>query len=389
MSGRFNIFWLMICLASICAVPSDALSVRIKDIVSIQGVRPNQLFGYGLVIGLNGSGDKSGTEFTLQGLANMLEYTGIRVNPGDMKVKNVAAVIVSATLPPFARIGKKIDITVSSIGDAKSLEGGTLLLTPLKGVDNNVYALAQGPLSVGGYSVGGAAGGGVQKNHPTVGSIPGGATVEREIPVQLFSKHALTMILNDPDFNTASTIAGVINDHFGDGSIAAIDSGTLEFKVPLAYRNRVVELIAQMGQLQVDTDSKAKIVVNERTGTVVIGENVRISRVAVAHGNLSIQIEENWNVSQPLPFAPSGLGGEAEQLGNGIVASPGGSTVVTPNSVVNVSEEDKRLMMVNGGNTIEQLVKALNAIGVTPRDLITILQAMQAAGALQAELEIM
>ncbi len=366
MSGRFRIFWLMIFLASMCAVPSVALSVRIKDIVSIQGVRPNQLFGYGLVIGLNGSGDKSGTEFTLQGLANMLEYTGIRVNPGDMKVKNVAAVI----------------------GDAKSLEGGTLLLTSLKGVDNNVYALAQGPLSVGGYSVGGAAGGGVQKNHPTVGSIPGGATVEREIPVQLSSKNALTMLLNEPDFNTASTIAGVINDHFGDGSIAAIDSGTLEFKVPLTYRNRVVELIAQMGQLQVSTDSKAKIVVNARTGTVVIGENVRISRVAVAHGNLSIQIEENWNVSQPLPFAPSGLGGSAEQLGHGVVVSPGGDTVVTPNSVVNVSEDDNRLMMVNGGNTIEQLVKALNAIGVTPRDLITILQAMQAAGALQAELEI-
>ncbi len=369
-------------------MPSPAMPARIKDVVSIQGVRPNQLFGYGLVIGLNGSGDKSGTEFTLQGLSNMLEHTGIHVSASDMKVKNVAAVIVSATLPAFARIGKKIDITISSIGDAKSLVGGTLLLTPLKGIDNKVYALAQGPLSVGGYSVGGAAGGGAQKNHPTVGRISGGATVEREIPLSLSSRDSLVMILNEPDFNTASTIAQVINDHFGAGSTMAIDSGTLQFKVPGAFRHRVVDLIAEMGSLEVTTDGKAKIVVNERTGTVVIGENVRISNVAVAHGNLSIQIQETQMVSQPTSFAPSGRGAAASQMAGGVVVSPGGSTVVAPNSNVNVSEEDAKLMMIEGGSTIDQLVKALNAIGITPRDLITVLQAMKAAGALQAELEI-
>ncbi len=387
MSGPFRYLCFVLGVV-LFLMPSSAMSARIKDVVSIQGVRPNQLFGYGLVIGLNGSGDKSGTEFTLQGLANMLEHTGIRVNASDMKVKNVAAVIVSATLPAFARIGKKIDITISSIGDAKSLVGGTLLLTPLKGIDNKVYALAQGPLSVGGYMVGGAAGGGVQKNHPTVGRISGGATVEREIPLTLSSRESLVMILNEPDFNTASAIARVINANYGEGSTTAIDSGTLQFKVPVAFRHRVVDLIAQMGTLEVATDGTAKIVVNERTGTVVIGENVRISNVAVAHGNLSIQIKETQSVSQPAPFAPSGKGAPATQMANGVVVSSGGSTVVAPESDVNVTEEDKKLLMVRGGSTIDELVKALNAIGITPRDLITVLQAMKAAGALQAELEI-
>ena len=386
MSGPFRYLWLVMGMV-LFIMPSFAMSARIKDVVSIQGVRPNQLFGYGLVIGLNGSGDKSSTEFTLQGLANMLEHTGIRVNASDMKVKNVAAVIVSATLPAFARIGKKIDITISSIGDAKSLVGGTLLLTPLKGIDNKVYALAQGPLSVGGYTVGGTAGGGTQKNHPTVGRISGGATVEKEIPLSLSSRQTLVMILNEPDFNTASAITRVINANYGEGSTTAIDSGTLEFKVPEAFRSRVVDLIAQMGTLEVATDGTARIVVNERTGTVVIGENVRISNVAVAHGNLSIQIKETQVVSQPAPFAPSGLGAPALQMSGGVV-SPGGSTVVVPNSDVNVTEEDNKLMMVKGGSTIDELVKALNAIGITPRDLITVLQAMKAAGALQAELEI-
>ncbi|MFK5954409.1 MAG: flagellar basal body P-ring protein FlgI [Desulfobacterium sp.] len=387
MSGPFKYLCLIVG-ALFFLIPPTAMSARIKDVVSIQGVRPNQLFGYGLVIGLNGSGDKSGTEFTLQGLANMLEHTGIRVNASDMKVKNVAAVIVTATLPAFARIGKKIDVTISSIGDAKSLVGGTLILTPLKGIDNKVYALAQGPLSVGGYSVGGAGGGGAQKNHPTVGRISGGATVEREIPLALSSRQSLVMILNEPDFNTASTIARVINEHYGEGSTTAIDSGTLEFKVPGAFRHRVVDLIAQMGTLEVETGGIAKIVVNERTGTVVIGENVRISNVAVAHGNLSIQIKETQNISQPAPFAPSGKRGGAVQMDGGVVISPGGSTVVAPESDVNVSEEEAKLMLINGGSSIDQLVKALNAIGITPRDLITVLQAMKAAGALQAELEI-
>jgi flagellar P-ring protein precursor FlgI len=380
-------------VAVVCVVfctPLVSDSARIKDIVSIQGVRPNQLFGYGLVIGLNGSGDKSGTEFTLQGLANMLERNGIRVNAADIadiKVKNVAAVLVSATLPPFARIGKKIDVTVSSIGDAKSLSGGTLVLTPLKGVDNQVYALAQGPLVVGGFSFGGNAGGGQTKNHPTVARITGGATVEREVPVELARKESLVMILNNPDFNTASAISRTIDREFGPGSAMAIDSSTLEFKVPLAYRHRVVDLIAQMGILEITTDRPAKIIINERTGTVVIGENVRIASVAIAHGNLAIEIKEETQVSQPAPFAPSSRGGRPVQV-DGTVVAPGGSTVVAPDSDVYIMEEDRKLMVVNPGNTIDELVKALNAIGVTPRDLITVLQAMKAAGVLDAELEI-
>ena len=387
MSGHFK-FLLLIILAFILFSPYDGESARIKDIVSIKSIRPNQLFGYGLVIGLNGSGDKGGTSFTIQGLANMLEHVGIHVNTADLKVSNVAAVMVSATLPPFARIGKKIDVTLSSIGDAKSLQGGILLLTPLKGVDGKVYALAQGAISVGGFSAGGAAGGGVTKNHPTVGRISGGATVEREIPLSLKNKKELTIILNNPDFNTAAEIADVINSRLGDSFTKPIDSGTLKFRIPQAFQNRVVELLAQIGKLEVVPGSVAKVIVNERTGTVVIGENVKISQVAVAHGNLSIQIKETKEVSQPLPFAPSGAGAAPAQMEGGVIVASGGSTVVSPESDLNVSEEKNRLLLVPEGKTIGQLVRALNAIGVTPRDLITILQAMKAAGALQGELEI-
>ncbi len=387
MCGRFK-FLLPVILAIIFLSPSVCESARIKDIVSIKGIRPNQLFGYGLVIGLNGSGDKGGTSFTIQGLANMLEHMGIHVNPADLKVSNVAAVMVSATLPPFARIGKKIDVTLSSIGDAKSLQGGTLLLTPLKGVDGKVYALAQGALSVGGFSAGGAAGGGVTKNHPTVGRISGGATVEREIPLSLKNRQELTIILNDPDFSTASRITGVINSRFGENLTRPIDSGTLKFRIPPKFQGRMVELIAQIGSLNVVPDAVAKIIVSERTGTVVIGENVRILKVAIAHGNLSIQIKETTEISQPLPFSPSGKGAAPTQMDRGVVVAPGGSTVVSTESDLKVSEDKNRLLLLPEGKTIGELIRALNAIGVSPRDLITILQAMKAAGALQAELEI-
>jgi len=369
---------------------STAIGARIKDIASIKGIRTNQLFGYGLVIGLNGSGDKGRTGFTLQGLANMLKQMGIHVRAADIKVRNVAAVMVSATLLPFARIGKKIDVIVSSIGDAKSLHGGTLLLTPLKGVDGKVYALAQGPISIGGYSVGGAAGGGVIKNHPTVGRISGGATVEREIPLSLRDKRELTIILNNPDFITATRVADAINSRFKQGIAEPIDSGTLKIKIPDYFQDRVVNLLAELEDLDVIPDSVAKVIVNEKTGTVVIGENVRISTVAVAHGNLSILIKETREVSQPLPFAPSppAEGATPIQTEEGVIVAPGGATVVTPATEIKVEEEDNRLLLVPKGRTIAELVRALNAIGVTPRDLITILQAMKAAGALQAELEI-
>jgi flagellar P-ring protein precursor FlgI len=387
MSGRFKSISLIVLL--LCFIgPSAGYSARIKDISSIKGIRQNQLLGYGLVIGLNGTGDKGGTKFTIQGLVNMLEHMGVHVDPDEVKVKNVAAVVVSAKLPPFARIGKKIDVILSSIGDAKSLVGGTLLLTPLKGVDNKVYALAQGPVSIGGFSAGGAAGGGVTKNHPTVGRISGGASIEKEIPLSIMSKNEMTIILNNPDFNTADRAVNAINLRFGENIAKPIDSGTLTFRIPEKFEDKVVNLIAQIGEIEVEPDSIAKVIVNEKTGTVVVGENVRIQKVAVAHGNLSISIKEEKNVSQPLAFAPSGGGVAPQQMKDGTVVAPGGSTVVTPESQVSVAEEDSRLLLIPKGRTIGELVNALNAIGVTPRDLITILQAIKAAGALQGELEI-
>lgn len=388
MCGRFRVLLLSILLAVLFS-HSTALSARIKDISSIKGIRANQLFGYGLVIGLNGSGDKGGTGFTIQGLVNMLEKMGVNVSAEEVKVKNVAAVMVSATFPPFARIGKRIDVVVSSIGDAKSLHGGTLLLTPLKGVDGRIYAIAQGPLSIGGFSVGGAAGGGVTKNHPTVGRITGGATIEKEIPSSFRDKREFTLILDNPDFITATRIATAINSRFGKGFAIPMDSGTVTVKIPNTYRDNVVTLLSQLEELEVIPDSVAKIVVNEKTGTVVIGENVRILTVAVAHGNLSIQIKETKQVSQPAPLSfPPMEGSTPEEMGGGVVIAPGGNTVVVPESEVSVEEENKRLLLVPKGKTISELVKALNAIGITPRDLITVLEAIKAAGALQANLEI-
>lgn len=387
MSGRFRLYLLIILLFGFI-YPAMGMPARIKDIASIKGIRPNQLFGYGLIVGLNGSGDKAGTGFTIQGLVNMLERMGVHISAADVKVSNVAAVMVSATLPPFARIGKKIDITLSSIGNAKSLSGGTLLLTPLQGVNGKVYALAQGAVAIGGYTAGGDAGGGVTKNHPTVGRISGGATIEREIPLSIMNKQELTIMLDNPDFNTVTRVADAINTRLEESLATPIDSGTLTLKIPARLQGKVVNLIARIGDLEVTPDNIAKVIVNEKTGTVVIGQNVSIQEVAVAHGNLSIQIKETKEVSQPLPFSPAGLGAGPKEVGGGIIAAPGGSTIVTPDSDVRVAEERNQLILIPPGNTIGELVKGLNAIGVTPRDLITILQALKAAGALQGELEV-
>lgn len=390
MYGRFKLYLIVAGIVIlVTTLYSISYCARIKDISSIKGIRANQLFGYGLVIGLNGSGDGTGTKFTIQGLVNMLEHMGIHVSAQDVKVSNVAAVMVSAKLPPFAKVGQKIDVTVSSIGDAKSLQGGTLLLTPLKGVDGKVYAIAQGPVSVGGFSAGGAAGGGVTKNHPTVGRISGGATVERELPVSLSQKDELRFILNNPDFVTATRMTDTINKRFGKDIAHAMDSGTVRVRIPDVFKNEIAKFVADVQELNVVPDTVAKVLVNEKTGTVVIGENVTISTVAVAHGNLSIQIKEEKEVSQPAPFSP-GVSGAPSQMPDGTIVAPGGATVVTPKTQVSVTEEGgKRLIIVPQGRTIGDLVKALNAIGATPRDLITILQAIKAAGALQAELEIM
>lgn len=389
MSGRFSALFLILVTLVFLLAPS-AQGVRVKDITAIKGIRSNQLFGYGLIIGLNGTGDKGGSKVTIQSLANTLERMGIQVRADDLKANNVAAVMVSASLPAFARIGKKIDVTLSSIGDAKSLQGGTLLLTPLLGVDGKVYALAQGPVSIGGFSAGGAAGGGVTKNHPTVGRISGGATVEREIPFSLEDRNELTLILNDPDFVTASRVADVINSGLRGVLARPMDSGTIKITVSEACRKKLVDVIARLGRLEVAPDSVAKVIISERTGTVVIGENVSISTVAIAHGNLTIKVEETKNVSQPQPFAPEQRveGPSPQQMEGGVIVSPGGNTVVTSETEVGIQEEKAGLHVIPRGSTLGELVRALNAIGVTPRDLITILQAMKAAGALQAELEI-
>jgi flagellar P-ring protein precursor FlgI len=359
--------WLVVFLGS---SPVDA--ARLKDIASIGGVRPNQLIGYGLVVGLDGSGDRGrgsgGRDFTVQSLVSMLERMGITVDPRDVKVRNVAAAMVTAQLPPFARPGSQIDVTVSSMGDAKSLQGGTLLLTPLRGVDGAVYAVAQGPISLGGFTASGA-GARVQKNHPTVGLIPGGATVERSINVNLAGRDQVTISLHRPDFTTAQRIAQRINSTAASEIAQPIDSGTIAVAVPPTWMDNVVNFVASLESLEIAPDTIAKVVLDERTGTVVMGENVRIATVAVSHGNLSIQVREQPAVSQPLPFS-------------------GGQTTIVPDTQITVEEEQRRLFVLEGGATIGELARALNAIGVTPRDLIAIFQAIKAAGALHATLEI-
>jgi flagellar P-ring protein precursor FlgI len=345
-------------------------AARVKDISALAGVRDNQLIGYGLVVGLNGTGDGGNTAFTTQSVSSMLRALGITVNPKDIKARNIAAVMVTANLPPFARAGGRVDIVVSSMGDAKSLQGGTLLLTPLRAPDGEIYAVAQGPLSVGGFAAGGKSGSSVQKNHPTVGHIAAGALIEREVPGQFVGREHVTLVLHNPDFTTSSRLVQTINDQIGETVARALDSGTIKIQVPVQFRAHLVEFVSALENMEVTPDAVAKVVLDERTGTVVIGENVRISTIAVAHGSLSIEIKESLLVSQPPPFSE-------------------GATVVTPESDVRVQEAKANLLLLPQAVTIRDLVRALNSIGVTPRDLIAIFQAIKAAGALQAQLEIM
>lgn len=342
-------------------------AARIKEMGYISGARSNQLIGYGLVTGLSGTGDKSNTIFTNQSLANMLETMGIRVDPKSTKVNNVAAVMVTCNLPPFARIGSKVDVTVSSIGDAKSIEGGVLVTTPLKGADGQVYAMAQGPMVVGGFLASGQ-GASVQKNHPTVGRIANGATVEREVISEEYKGSEIMIALKMPDFTNARRIADRINETFG-GAAHAKDAGTINVTIPLNMRNNPVQFLSVVENLDIKTDMQAKIVVDEKTGTVVIGENVRVSTVVISHGNISVQIKEDARVSQPMPFGQ-------------------GQTVVTPDTQIKVREDRGKFYLLEAGISIRELVNALNATGISTRDVITILQTIKASGALHAELEV-
>jgi flagellar P-ring protein precursor FlgI len=360
---------LLMGLALTLATPiTDAKAIRIKELATFEGVRVNQITGYGLVVGLNGTGDKDQTGFTRQSLSNLLKRMDLTIAPSALKVKNVAAVMVTADLPPFVKPGTKIDILVSSIGDATSLQGGTLLVTSLKGLDDQVYAMAQGPLSVGGFAITGQAAT-VQKNHPTVGRIVQGATVEREVPIRWQGKESLSVKLGQPDFTTAARVAEAINESLPGASAKPLDASTIELSIPQNFRENLAVLVAELENLSVEPDYVGKVIIDERTGTVVVGENVKLSTVAVAHGTLSVQIREGVQVSQPGPFSD-------------------GETVANPTTEINVEEGADNLLLIERSTNINDVVKALNAIGVTPRDLIMIFQAIKAAGALHGELEI-
>ncbi len=361
--------WLTLLIAVTLALPISGRGARIKDLAEVQGVRPNALMGYGLVVGLQGTGDTAASLFANRSLAGLLAKLGIVVDPLVVKVSNVAAVMVTADLPPFARIGEPIDVTTSSIGDAKNLQGGMLLATPLLGVDGEVYALAQGALSIGGFGASSAQGDQVQRNHLTVARIPGGALVERELGLRFGGRDSIRLILREKDFTTAARLAQVVNGALGDGTAWAADAGSIEVRIPADAKMNPVPFLARIEELDVQPDRVAAVVLNERTGTVVIGADVRISAVAISHGNLSIRISTRTAVSQPAPFAEVG------------------STVVFDNEEIVIQEQGSALAMVQGV-TISELVRALNAIGASPRDLIAILQSIKAAGALQAELRI-
>ncbi|NBX73077.1 MAG: flagellar basal body P-ring protein FlgI [Alphaproteobacteria bacterium] len=343
---------------------------RIKDIADIEGVRDNMLVGYGLVVGLNGTGDNmASSPFTQKSLVGMLERLGVNTRGDDLKTKNVAAVMVTATLPAFSSQGGKLDVTVSTLGDAKSLLGGTLLVTPLLGADGEVYAVAQGPLAVGGFSAEGE-GQTVSKGVPTSGRISNGAIVERVIDFRLADMPDMKFILKNPDFTTAQRMAAAINKKLGADVADALDNASVRFVVPANRRGDVVSLLTDIEQIAVVPDQIAKVVVDEQSGVIVMGENVRISTVAIAQGNLTIRVTETPQVSQPSPF------------------SEGGNTEIVERTQVDATEDGGKMAVLSQGVSLQDLVQSLNALGVSPRDMITILQSIKAAGALQADLEI-
>jgi len=353
-------------LLAVTAVPSRA--ERIKDLAAFEGVRENPLIGYGLVVGLNGAGDNKGV--MMQSTVNMLQRMGLIIKESDIKSRNTAAVMVTTSLPPFPKPGARVNVTVSAIGNAKALQGGTLLMTSLRAADGKTYAIAQGSVSVGGF-IGGGSGTKVIKNHPTTGTIAGGAVIEKDLPFTLGSGDQLQLFLYRQDFTNASRIAVKINQELDyDGSVA-VDPSTVRILVPEKYKDRLPELISMIETFQVTVDIPARVTVNERTGTVVIGENVKISPVAIAHGNLTIEVKTDYKVSQPAPFGP-----------------PGSETVVVPQRDVKASEQQASLMEVSG-TSLGEIVRGLNALGVSPRDLIAILQALRSSGSLRAELEVL
>ena len=347
-----------------------ASGARVKDIAVVSGVRDNQLSGYGLVVGLAGDGDKNPVQ-TLQTIGNILQRFGLTVPAQTMSSKNVAIVIVTADIPAFKKSGTRLDVNVASMGDAKSLQGGVLLQTPLLGADGKVYAVAQGALSIGGVSAGADGGGGatVTKNHPTVGQIADGALVEREIPAQIINDHNLELILREPDFTSAARMATALNEKWTNSSLA-LDSTTVRVRMPDSYDAAPINFVSEVESIEVNPDVPARIVINERTGTIVATARIRIASCAVSHGNLTISIASTLNVSQPPPF------------------SQGGQTTTTPSTDTKVKEEKSSMIVLPEMPTVERVASALNSLGVTPRDMMTLFEAMKEAGALQAELVI-
>jgi flagellar P-ring protein FlgI len=345
-------------------------TAKLRDIASVEGVRDNPLIGYGLVVGLNGTGDRRQTIFTTQMLANIMQKMGMQVPAADTRVNNVAAVFVTATLPPFARPGTQLDVTVSSVGDAKSLEGGLLLLTPLRAADGQIYAEAQGPLTLGGYSAGGS-GNTKQVNHPTVARVLVGAHVERDSSINLQNMTLVSLVLRDPDFVVARNLAEAVNRQLGTPAANVIDARRIEVDLRRTRLTSVPALMAELEELPVSVTTRARVIVNERTGTIVLGRDVQLGAVSIMHGNLSVEVMTRYDVSQPQPFSEQG------------------STQVTPQVAMKAQDAPARRMELAEGATVEQLVSGLQSIGATSRDVIAILQAMKAAGALQADLEVL
>jgi flagellar P-ring protein precursor FlgI len=366
-----RLFALFSTFALLLAPLEAAAASRVKDLVDVEGIRDNMLVGYGLVVGLNGSGDTlKNAPFTQQSLQTMLERLGVNTRGITMQTKNVAAVMVTANLPAFAAQGTHVDVSVSALGDAKSLQGGTLLVTPLFGADGKIYALAQGPLAIGGFSAQGQ-GGSVTRGVPTAGRIANGAIVERETGFQLASERQLRLSLRNPDLTTAARIARAVNAYLGTGVAEANDPSTVRLYVPANYPNGVVGLLTDIESIRVEPDGPAKVIIDDKSGVIVMGADVRISTVAIAQGNLTIRVNETPQVSQPTAFSQTG------------------KTEVVPRTSIQVDDSSgNKMAIVRDGVSLQSLVDGLNALGVGPRDIISILQAIKAAGALQADIEV-
>ncbi|WP_138379956.1 flagellar basal body P-ring protein FlgI [Luteithermobacter gelatinilyticus] len=366
------VFLLLFVAVFITVSGNVSAASRIKDLVAVEGVRENQLVGYGLVVGLNGTGDTlRNAPFTQQSITAMLERLGVNTRDATMKTDNTAAVMVTASLPPFARAGSRIDVTISAIGDAEDLRGGTLIVTPLLGADGEVYAVAQGALQIAGFSAGGDAAN-ITTGVPTAGRIPNGAIIEREINYSMADLDVLHLALREPDFTTAQRIAETINRELGVNVADPVDPATVQLQKPRGYPKNMISLVTEIEQFYVEPDQKARVVIDEKSGIIVIGQEVRVSEVAIAQGNLTIRVTETPQVSQPAPFAQ------------------GGETQVVPRTEVEVDTgEGKKLALLKPGVNLQDLVDGLNALGIGPRDMISILQALKVSGALHADIEVM